>query len=1106
MELLIGLTFLLGFLVAIPAAVAAWVARRRAEEIEQRLGGLGTGDRDRREIQELAVRVLRLEHALAALPYHQPAPAPQPVAAPPPPPPPPPKPVPVPETVIAPLPPAPPQPAPAPQPAAAPPPPASQPVAQPLPAPLPAPVLASAPSLSDRLRTSAGGTDWESVIGGNWLNKIGAAVLVIGIALFLSYSFSRLQPSGRVVLASAVSIAVLVAGVVFERREAYRVFARGLIAAGWAGLYSTAYAMHALDAARVIENPVIGALLLLAVSIGMIGHSLRYRSEALTGLAYFIAFLSLNLTPLTSFAVLALIPLAASLLFLAARFAWFEMAVFGIVATYGTAILKSTGTATPEATQSLLAVFWVLFECFDLLRARRRVSVVGAPAALFPINTAAALALSYAKWSSAAPLRLHWFFAGAAAAYLISSVARALIRPPSSFQQESEPADRALTGYPVAIAVASLLGIAAIFKGVPGVWILLALLAEAEALFLAGLVFNQRYLRVLAVVVFGVGGYRLLYILPETTRLTFLGRQWLAWSPSALAMAALFHLNRLLKRPGVLYGWAACAALLLVLGYETPLTYLGLVWLAFAFISWQLGFWTRLPEFRHQSYVIAALSSIPLVLVNLFHQGVAPTANPWGWLGLAAALHYAAAAQNLVSGRLAENERHLVRDLASWAGTIFVAALLWRWLPLEHAVSGWLLLGLTLFELGLLLGVPQFRRQGDAAWLLAYAVLCGLSLTGSGNEPARNAAIGLAAGLGYLLAIQLHTSSGDRLSERERTTRRDLAALAATGFLALLGWFVLPAPIIALAWAALALLLLESGFALGWPALRGFGHAMAAASAGRLFFSNFTTLGDTLGISHRILTVVPLIALLYYFWARLADPKAEAWERGLRRFYLWAPAILALVLARFELGRTLAVAGWAALGVVLLFLGVRHAILDLRLQSYGLALLTFVRSWNTNFYTPESFGGIRSRILLGAAVVASFFVAEFIARRPEPHAVEDSEPVPARLDRSARPMFALLATALLALLIFYEVSGSLLTVAWGLEGLLVLVAGFPTRERVLRLSGLVLFTFCVVKLFAYDLRALDTPNRILSFIVLGVLLLGVSWIYTRFRERIRRYL
>jgi uncharacterized membrane protein len=47
---------------------------------------------------------------------------------------------------------------------------------------------------------------------------------------------------------------------------------------------------------------------------------------------------------------------------------------------------------------------------------------------------------------------------------------------------------------------------------------------------------------------------------------------------------------------------------------------------------------------------------------------------------------------------------------------------------------------------------------------------------------------------------------------------------------------------------------------------------------------------------------------------------------------------------------------------------------------------------------------------------------------------------------------------------------------------------------------------CVAKLFAYDLRALATFDRILSFFALGLILVGVSWLYTRFRSQIQRYL
>jgi hypothetical protein len=45
-----------------------------------------------------------------------------------------------------------------------------------------------------------------------------------------------------------------------------------------------------------------------------------------------------------------------------------------------------------------------------------------------------------------------------------------------------------------------------------------------------------------------------------------------------------------------------------------------------------------------------------------------------------------------------------------------------------------------------------------------------------------------------------------------------------------------------------------------------------------------------------------------------------------------------------------------------------------------------------------------------------------------------------------------------------------------------------------------------LKLFFYDLRQLETLYRILSFIVLGLMPVSVFWVYTRFRDRVQRYL
>ncbi len=44
-------------------------------------------------------------------------------------------------------------------------------------------------SLRDRIRNRVGDQEWEAMVGGNWLNKAGVLLLVIGIALLLGYEW-----------------------------------------------------------------------------------------------------------------------------------------------------------------------------------------------------------------------------------------------------------------------------------------------------------------------------------------------------------------------------------------------------------------------------------------------------------------------------------------------------------------------------------------------------------------------------------------------------------------------------------------------------------------------------------------------------------------------------------------------------------------------------------------------------------------------------------------------------------------------------------------------------------------------------------------------------
>ena len=157
---------------------------------------------------------------------------------------------------------------------------------------------------------------------------------------------------------------------------------------------------------------------------------------------------------------------------------------------------------------------------------------------------------------------------------------------------------------------------------------------------------------------------------------------------------------------------------------------------------------------------------------------------------------------------------------------------------------------------------------------------------------------------------------------------------------------------------------------------------------------------------------------------------------------------------------------------------------DFRRQSYCISAMTLAAAGWFDL-SPVA-------LVVSVPVVAAFYATRFATGRES--------------EKPASMYFSIAGTLLLAAVLYNAVSGHMLTVAWGIEGASLLCAGFILRDRVFRLQGLGLSLACTLKLFLYDLRNLDTPYRIVSFIALGAILLGVSWVYSRFREQVRRIL
>jgi len=75
-----------------------------------------------------------------------------------------------------------------------------------------------------------------------------------------------------------------------------------------------------------------------------------------------------------------------------------------------------------------------------------------------------------------------------------------------------------------------------------------------------------------------------------------------------------------------------------------------------------------------------------------------------------------------------------------------------------------------------------------------------------------------------------------------------------------------------------------------------------------------------------------------------------------------------------------------------------------------------------------------------------------------------------------------------------------LSIVWGLSSFIIIWLGLSRKYKPLRIIALVLFGVTLVKLFAYDIQNVPPAGKIIAFILLGVVLLLVSFMYQRIKK------
>jgi predicted membrane protein DUF2339 len=908
----------------------------------------------------------------------------------------------------------------------------------------------------------------EETLGTNWLNKIGIAILVLGVALFGIYELGQLGPLGKVVLSFIVSMALLAGGITLERRERYRVLGHTLIGGGWALLFFTSYALNHVQAMRVLSSENADLILMLAVALAMVAHTLGYRSQLVTGLAFLLAYSTVSLSHDDVYSLASGVILAIGLVCIVIKMGWFELEVFGILSSYlnhlywlyrllGAEGAHGHAFAEYHASTALLLFYWLIFRVSYVIRKVKLPADEHVSTAAALLNTL--LLLGVMKFQSVQPE--------------LAFVALLLIGAAEFGFGQLPITKRRREAFIVLTALGASLMIAAVPFRYSGNNVAILWLIGGEALLIAGVTVKEVVFRRLGLLAGFLVGLHLV-VIDFRQVLSVRGTSEVLLLAAGVMFglcAVVFYANALLvgQRWKSFFGDSPDEQLLCGHSYLGGFAAVAAAWalcsddwtaVAFAGIMLVLAaLGAKLKSFHLQVQygLIGLLTLYRVVVVNLHSEIPQYTHVRMRLitLPLIAASFYLTAKWS----QLRDDQNHRsFRGFFALAGTAVVTSLIYYEVP-----ELWQPLAAIAFAV-LLVEVGQWIRYHALAWhahaLTGLAILAALTTNQAGNERWHNiplhaiAAVPVVAGA-YWIA---------RRVDLPNPTHADFGRIAyswiGTGMMLWVLYEAVPAPWIAVSWivfgVALALVMRWIDYRqLAWQA-----NVVAACTLVQVYTTNFT-LEHTLwpGISLRLVTVSIAAAGLYFLSRKATVPDSSS-ARAITYLHSSAATALLALLAWYEAPGAWLAAVWAVFSLVLALVDRQFELEDLGWQAHALAALTMLRSVTLNLYVTETWHGISVRLLSLAVVTVVLYALSRVVRMPQDWRT-----------REFHHIYSWAASALVSLLMWYELQPLSVAVGWGVFGLVLFEYGLLRNTRQFRFQAYVALAAAFGRIFFANLTA-----------------------------------
>lgn len=967
----------------------------------------------------------------------------------------------------------------------------------------------------DGKNSGEGAATFEARFGSTWLLRIGLVFLILAAALFAVVVTPRVGAGGKVALGYVFAALLFGAGLLSSR---LRNFARPVMAGGLSLAFFISYAAYFVEAMRCL--PLTVSLTLMGLFVGAIlVSSDRWRSEFTGGLAVFLGHAATfvagrNLESGAPASLVAVIFLSVAAVVLLLRHSWTILSLLAVVAAYGSHLVwvsLTESVATPQqalyVNLAFLSSYYLIFAISDALWWRRRLSAGTGAIGSTSVERDGEAGTASAMGLALGPLNLVLYTSIVSLLYLETEVhlhqvhffyfALAAVQAVLALTHRNTGGTRYLF-YPAAATVLLTLGFFSAFERLA-----LNLVLAAEAMVLLVVAHQTRL--------------RLFHLLSQAALAANFVHYWV-------------YASTIDSNPARYIGGMLTAGVYLVKSGLEEIWYgreSGFAWIETRPASKLLR---ELSDAFDRAYgmltpVLPHLHAAggALILVHQCGEFLSPAdaglVLSLGVLGFAAVGAWRESVPLLIASTTVYAGLVTLQgfDLPSFsipASSDFPEA--WR-VGINGAGAGAAVLGFGRLSLR---RVSPSVRYGLFVW---PCVTFALFLFAYGVAPRPEVAGGAPFALGTL-GLLTGTVALERLAASRRSVRpaSSSATAAIVAFEVASGlaiaaimdthfeWRFGEAPVRYVLLAGLACALSPIGLARRSAGVYSAGALLMVLVFGAIFPSGAARETLYASLPAAVAVALPMVGVAWAqdFMARLFDELLTPAQRRLTPPVIGLPYALGMVLL-MDLAAFRLEAPWHLPVQAGLAAGLMGATRPLSLQRGAVfAIFAYAASALIAMLLRggEALQGWQYLAAVILVIGAGFFMERVWSwgeRRPGAEKTPDLE-----LIAAGRVVLIVAATlvALSAARYSMVLGVKWTTAAWAVYAALVMIMGFAWRQAAYRRTALGVLALCIARVLLVDIRNLETLYQAIALLVLGLCLVAIAWLYSRFSDQLRRWL